>query len=194
MDYYELLEFLDLDDATQFEYFEAMADIIECEDYIEQEALFQLFDGADNTMIEELIQDYFEDILDGLPDNSGEIFSLLHQIKLCLLGIISQAEDDSDMRKFTDEFYRFISWYSHESEVELVSEDDSIPIYCNIRDAITASRMEKLGGEKYRYDFENSLDYQLDSYTMSFTELMEAEDNNEGTIIFSPEELEYDEQ
>ena len=122
MDFYELLEYLDLEDAGQFEYFEAMADLIESEEYIEQEAMYQLFEGADNTMIEELLQDYFEDILDGLPENSGEIFSLLHQIKLTLIGMISHAEDDSDMRRFTDEFYRFQTWYSHESEVELQPE------------------------------------------------------------------------
>ena len=188
MDFYELLEYLDLEDAGQFEYFEAMADLIESEEYIEQEAMYQLFEGADNTMIEELLQDYFEDILDGLPENSGEIFSLLHQIKLTLIGMISHAEDDSDMRRFTDEFYRFQTWYSHESEVELQPEAGGAPIYSNVRDAITAARLENLGGDKYRYDFENALDYQLDSYTMSFAELMEVENDNDGTIVFSPED------
>ena len=51
MDYYELLEYLDLEEAGQFEYFEAMADLIESEEYIDQEAMYMLFDGADNTMI-----------------------------------------------------------------------------------------------------------------------------------------------
>lgn len=194
MDYYELLEYLDLEEAGQFEYFEAMADLIESEEYIDQEAMYMLFDGADNTMIEELLQDYFEDVLDGLPENSGEIFSLLHQIKLSLIGMISHAEDDSDMRRFTDEFYRFQTWYSHESEVELQPENGGAALYTNVRDAITASRMEKLGGEKYSYDFENSLDYQLDSYTMSFSELMEAENDNDGTIIFSPEDEVFDDE
>ena len=54
--------------------------------------------------------------------------------------------------------------------------------------------MEKLGGEKYSYDFENSLDYQPDSYTMSFSELMEAENDNDGTIIFSPEDEVFDDE
>lgn len=192
MDFYELLEYLDLEDASQFEYFEAMADLIESEEYIEQEAMYQLFDGADNTMIEELLQDYFEDVLEGLPESSGEIFSLLHQIKLSLIGMISHAEDDSDLRRFTDEFYRFQTWYSHESEVLLQPVDGGQPLYNNVRDAITASRMERLGGEKYDYDFENSLDFQPDSYTMSFAELMEAENDNDGTIVFSPEEINYE--
>lgn len=193
MDFYELLEYLELDDAAELEYFEAMADLIESEEYIEQESMYQLFDGADNTMIEELLQDYFEDVLDGLPENSGEIFSLLHQIKLSLIGMISQAEDDSDMRRFTDEFYRFQTWYSHDSEVRLEPEAGGQAVYSNVRDAITTARLEKLGGEKYRYDFESALDYPLDSYTMSFSELMEAENDNDGTIVFSPEDEVADE-
>ena len=57
MNYEELLEYLELDDGTQLEYFEAMADLIESEEYIEQEAVYQLFEQADNTMIEELLND-----------------------------------------------------------------------------------------------------------------------------------------
>lgn len=196
MNFEELLEYLELEDASQFEYFEAMADMLESEEYIEQEAMFQLFEGADKTMIAELLQDYFEDILEGLPDDSGEIYSLMHEIKVILIGMASNLEDESDIRRFTDEFYRFKNWYSHESEVELTPEDGGKPIYNNVRDAITASRMEKLGGEKYRYYFENALNYEIDSYSMSFADLarMEEDDENDGTIIFSPEdEQKYDE-
>ena len=45
-------------------------------------------------------------------------------------------------------------------------------MWCVLRDAITASRLEKLGGEQYRYDFESPLDYPTDSYTMSFADLV----------------------
>ena len=178
MDYEELLEYLDIEHASQFEYFEAMADLIESEEYIENEAVYKLFDGADKTMIAELLNDYFEDIMEGLPENPGAVLSLLEQIKMSL-------------RKFTDEFCRFMNWYSHESETELLPESGGAPEYHCLRDAITASRMEKLGGEQYRYDFEPALDYQLDSYVMSFADLMSAEEpDNEGTIIFSPEDEE----
>lgn len=42
-------------------------------------------------MIEESLNDYFEDVLDGIPDDSGEIFSLLHQIKMSLTGMVAGA-------------------------------------------------------------------------------------------------------
>lgn len=112
----------------------------------------------------------------------------MHQIKMSLTGIISNLEDDSDLRRFTDEFYKFKNWYSHESEVELIPENGGASLYNNVRDAITASRLEKLGGDKYQYDFENALDYELDSYVISFGDLAKAEDENDGTIIYSPED------
>ena len=188
MNFEELLEYLDLEDGSDFEYFEAMADLIESEEYIDQEAVYSLFQQADKTMIGELLNDYFEDVLDGLPDDSGEIFSLLHQIKMSLTGMAAGVNDDEDdLRRFVDEFCRFRNWYSHESEVRLVPESGE-PLYHTVRDAITASRVEKLGGEKYRYDFENALDYQLDSYIMPFSDLASSGDDDEGTIVFSPED------
>lgn len=189
MDYEELMEYLDLEDPSQFEYFEAMADLVESEEYIENEAVYKLFDGADKTMIAELLSDYFEDIMEGLPENPGAVYSLLEQIKMSLIGMVSNLEEDDDLRKFTDEFCRFMNWYSHESEAELLPEDGGAPEYHNMRDTVTASRLEKLGGDKYRYDFEPALDYELDDYIMSFADLMSAEEpENDGTIIFSPED------
>lgn len=176
MNFEELLEYLDLEDAGEFEYFEAMADLLEAEKEIEAEAMYQLFDGADKEMTAQLLEDYFEDILEGLPENAGEIFSLLHQIKLSLVGMVTNLEEEGDLRKFTDEFYRFKNWYAEESEVELIPDAGGAPEYHNLRDAIASARMEKLGGEQYRYDFEAALDYPLDSYVMSFADLIAASD------------------
>lgn len=192
MNYEELMEYLDLEDGSDFQYFEAMADLLEAEEYIEQEAIYQLFSEAPNDLIAELLNDYFEDVTGGLPEDAGEIVSLMEQIRMFLEGIIMNAEDESELRKFTDEFYRFKNWYSEESEVELLPEKQGASLYQCLRDAITTARMEKLGGEKYRYNFENALDYELDSYTMSFADLVAAEDDyNDGTIVFDKDDEEF---
>ena len=93
MDINELLEYLDIEEPSQFEYFETMADLAEWDEYVEPDVLVELFSGADNEITAELIEDYFEDILEGLPEDSGEIFSLLHQIKLALTGMILNCGD-----------------------------------------------------------------------------------------------------
>ncbi len=178
MDINELLEYLDIEEPSQFEYFETMADLAEWDEYVEPDVLVELFSGADNEITAELIEDYFEDILEGLPEDSGEIFSLLHQIKLALTGMILNCGDENDMRRFADEFARFRNWYSINSDVELEPCDGGDIMHHSLRDAITASRLEKLGGEKYRYDFENALDYELDGYTVSMADLMAAQEEN----------------
>ena len=75
MNFEELLDYLDLEEAGQFEYFEALADLVECEEPIEMEAIYKLFEGADKETVATLLEDYFEDILDGLPENAdaGEV-------------------------------------------------------------------------------------------------------------------------
>lgn len=182
MNFEDLMTYLDLEDATEFVYFEAMADLIECEEYIEMEALDRLFQDADPEMIANLIDEYFEDVQNAMPDDCGELYTLLDEIKLCLEGLITNAQSESDVRLFTSEFFRFRGWYSEESEVDVISADGECDTKC-IRDAITDARMEKLGGEKKEYVFDKALDYQLDSYIMSFAELLsneEYEDNGDG--------------
>ena len=55
MNYEELLNDLDIEDPAEFEYFEAMADLVECDEYIEQEALFGVFAKADKEMLSGLL-------------------------------------------------------------------------------------------------------------------------------------------
>ena len=118
----------------------------------------------------------------------------MHQIKLTLSGMINNIDDDSDLRRFTDEFFKFKNWYSEESEVAMAPDNGGATVYMCVRDAITSARMEKLGGEKFSYDFENALDYELDSYTVAFSDLVQTESDNEGTIIFSPEDGDFGEE
>ena len=176
MNYEELLNYLDIEDPAEFEYFEAMADLVECDEYIEQEALFGVFAKADKEMLSGLLDEYFEEITDGLPDDSDDMYTLLDQIRLYLTGLSANAEDEGDIRMLTDEFNRFRTWYSFESQVELSPEDGGYGDTVCLRDAITSARIEKLGGEKYRYDFNSALDYEIDSYTMSFAELAAIEE------------------
>ena len=179
MNYEELLEYLELEGPEDFQYFEAMADLIESEEYIEPEAIYKLFSGVDMDLAASSAEDYFEDILEGLPEDAGEIYSLLHQIKLSICGMMTNAEGEDDVRKLSDEIYRFRNWFSEESQVELTPESGGTPVIQCLRDGITTSRMEKLGGERYRYDFEGALDYELDDYVISFAELMATEDLSE---------------
>lgn len=178
MNYNELLVYLDIDSPEEFRYFEMMADLIESEDDIELEGIYQIFKYADKEEISKLLDQYFEEITNALPDDSDEVFSLLDQIRLLLIGLTDNAEDDSDFRVLADEFNRFRLWYAFDSQVEIMSEDDedcdAVEYMC-LRDAITTARIDKINGKSHRYNYENALDYEIDSYTMSFANLIAAE-------------------
>lgn len=179
MNYEELLEYLDIEDPSEFVYFETMADLLESEEYIEPEAYCRLFQGADRDTAAAVTEEYFEDILEGLPEDAQEVYALLHQIKLSIAGMLTNAEDEDDVRKLSDEVYRFRNWYCEGSEVELTPDAGGETLLQCLRDAITTARMEKLGGDRYRYDFSRALDYELNDYVVSFAELFAAEDDED---------------
>ncbi len=179
MNYDELLIYLDIDSPEELTYFEMMADLIESEEAIEQEAIYRLVRGADKAEVSGLLDEYFEEITNALPDDSDEMFSLLDRIRLLLTGLIDNAEDDSDFRRFTHEFNRFRTWYSYDSQVEVLPDDEGCePADCLcVRDAITTARVDRINDDSHRYNYEDALNYEIDSYTMSFVELLAAEDD-----------------
>ena len=176
----QLLKYLDLETPEQFEYFENLADLVEADTEIPPETLFELFSHMDMRIFAELLQHYFEEIMDSIPDDASELYTLMDTVKMAFVGVASNVEEEKDLILLVDEFYRFRNWYSLDSKVQ-IEEDNPDPTarqLLPIRDALTLSRMEKLGGVKFDYYFDPALDFEMDEYTMSFADLM-AEDRME---------------
>ena len=171
----KLYELLDIEQPEDFEYFENIAALLECEEEIEEEALSQLIKDLDKDTLAELIYGYFEEIMDFIPDDALDLYTLLEHIKFSLIGMASQSRQENVLVNLTDEINRFRKWYSAESQVYCTSytgeEDGSVPL----RDALVLARAEKLMGGNYDYDFSLCLDYPLQEYMMTFADLAEAE-------------------
>ena len=182
MNYYELIEYLDIDSGSELEYFEEMADIIESDEHIDHEALMQLFGEMEPVTAAALLDEYFNEIMGGLPSDYSEMFSLLDQIRLELTGTIrnASADDPDSMRDFTDRFYRFRNWYVYDTEVSVLNRTSDREYEQSVRDAIATARAGKLSGEEYAFDFATALDYDIDYYAMSFSDLIDTvEDSSE---------------
>ena len=172
MNFDKLLEYLGITEPGEFEYFENMADLVEAEAEIPSEAVFPLFEGADKTVLEELFTNYFEEMLKAVPEDAVELYTLLDSVKLSFIGMLRNLEEERDLVLLADEFCRFRSWYSLDSEVWVQAfSSGSEEICMPLRDALTLSRMERLGGEKYEYIFDDIMGFEMDEYTMSFAEL-----------------------
>ena len=176
MNYYELIDYLDIESGLELEYFEEIADVIESDEHIDHEALMRLFGEADPVTAASLLEEYFNEIMGGLPSDYSDMFSLLDQIRLELTGTIRNvdAEDPDSIREFTDRFYRFRNWYVYDTEVSVLNKGDGREYEQSVRDAIATARAGKLSGEEFAFDFATALDYDIDYYAMSFSDLIDS--------------------
>lgn len=181
MNYETLLEYLQLEEPAEFEFFENLADLIEADMEIAPEAVYPLFNGADKEVLGRLFESYFEDLLKSVPEEEAELYMLLDSVKMALMGMCRNIEEEKDLVLLADEFCRFRNWYSIESVVWVEDSEASAAREAEmpLRDALSLVRLERLDGERYEYDFEGALDFEIDQYTMSFADLLQEETGEE---------------
>jgi hypothetical protein len=159
--------------------------LIESDETIPEETLFQLFSQTDHKTVAELIHNYFDDMLEAMPESSTEMFTLLENIKRSLIGLLQTSEEESLLRHFVEELFRFKTWFCFESEVGCKSLSGGEEKLLPLRDALILSRLEKMEEDEFQYDFEDCLKYEIDEYIMSFADLAieEEEEDEEKTDL-----------
>lgn len=169
MDLNELFEIVDIESAEDFKYFDNFAALMESDDYIPAEVMYELFAEVDTDVLSELTDNYFEDIMEGVPEEEAELFTLLDNIKRVLKGYAENTDDERSIVLFTDEVSRFRNWYNFDTDVECQSRKGGSTRTVPVREALVLYRIEKLRADEYMYDFSECLDYPLDEYVVSFT-------------------------
>ncbi len=169
MNYDELLEHLGLEDPSEFEYFENFADLVESHETILVGALYELLKGISEEVMPEVIEGYFNEALEACPDTEIEIYTLLELIKRTLLGLSNTLEDDKDLGFFADEILRFKEWFANDSVVFIKDKKTKDSSQVSVMEALVVSRLEKIEGAEYDYDFSQALDYSLDENIMTYS-------------------------
>lgn len=173
----ELLEMLDLEDGSQFEYFENMSDLVEAEDEVHPDVMFRLFADINMETMADLLNTYFDEILEAVPNDAMEVYTLLESAKMSMIGMAKNINEETDIVRFAEQFTEFRNWYSVYSRVYVCEVGNYGDEKCvNMRDALTLSRCEDLGGEKYEYTFDEAMTLEMDEYSMSFADLVRDED------------------
>lgn len=196
MNYDELLELLDIENPDEFQYFEHLADLMECDQRISYDALFELISQVDKITLAELIENYFEEIADALPDGGTEAYTLLKSVGLSLRGMLKPIEDDDEYGNkqivtFVEELDRFRNWYTIDSTIKCTRKKDGITKEETFFEALVLARMENLNHEEYSYGFDEGLDYPLDEYVVSFGDIIEDDDDGYIEEDFENAEDEY---
>lgn len=179
----EVLELLEIDSPDEFEYFEHFAELMECAEEITYEAFYAVLKEVDSDTLNELLDSYFDDILQGIADDASDFYTLMTLIRQCLMGLAAGISSHDSRRLFVDELFRFRTWYTFDSLVHCKSKSDGLTSDLPVVEALALYRLEKLGEEKYEYDFSECLDYPLEEYVMPFPYSMKDEDNEEDDEI-----------
>jgi hypothetical protein len=174
MDRDELFELLDIESGADFQYFENFADLVECEEDIESDVIYDLLEDVDLKTFNEICESFFYDTLESVPGDQIDLYNLLENIKRALIGLAEAArkEEDNALVQLADELNKFRTWYSVELHAECKNVMNEKVSYLAIRDALANARMEKLNGEEYAYDFANAMDYELEEFVMSYADLV----------------------
>lgn len=179
----EVLELLEIDSPSEFEYFEHLAELLECAEEIPYDAFFSVLREVDSSVLLELLDSYFEDSLQGIPDEATDFYTLMVTIKQSLLGLATDFTTLEQRRQFVDELYRFRSWYTFEGIVHCTNQEDGRVNDIPVVEALSLYRQEKLGEARYGYDFSDVLDYPVDEYSVPFSFSMQEDENEEDEEI-----------
>ena len=124
----QLYEYLDIDTPADFEYFENMAALLECEEDIPYEEICVLIEDVDKDNLALLIDNYFEELSDFYPDGDDEFYMLMDKIRLSLSGMAKNSGEKNTMARRLSEthwFFRALkSWTEKSSIMTLVHVRD----------------------------------------------------------------------
>lgn len=167
MNYEELLELLGISEPEEFEYFENLADLMESEEYLEEEALGRLFSGVRSGLLARLTEDYFADILEHTPDSEADFVSMLRAVGESLAALAGEIAPENDRSVvFAEELNRFRKWYIFENDAVCRDRENGSEELLSIADALADYRAEAFSGEEKEYDFDACLNYPLSEYVV----------------------------
>lgn len=175
MDFDELLELIEIDSPDEFGYFEHFAALMECDEDIPYDLFYRILADVDSETLIDMTDNYFEDVLQGIPEDAIEVYSLLSTIRQALLGLVKNASTREERIAYVDELYKFRSWYIFDSAVHLRRLADNVKKDVTVSEALSLYRLEKLNEDQYRYDFSDSLDYEIDEYSISIDAKLDEE-------------------
>ena len=174
MDFDELLELLEIDSQDEFGYFEHFAALVECDEEIPYDLFYRILADVEPDTLIDLTDNYFEEILQNIPEDAIDIYTLLGTIRQALVGLAKNSSTREERVAYTDELFKFRNWYIFDSLVHLKRLSDNVKKDVTVSEALSLYRLEKLNEDQYRYDFSDSLDYEIDEYSISIdTELDE---------------------
>lgn len=176
----ELYALLDIENGNDFQYFENVAELLECEEEIETDLLYGLISEISLENTYDLLEEYFSEIEKAVPDGETDFYMLLTNIRSVLGTLIKSIGSEEDeversnlMTRLAEEIAKFRAWYSLTPSVECTPHAGGPSNMLSVRDALGLVREEKLGGNGHSFDFQDAMEYELSDLVMRFSDLLQ---------------------
>jgi hypothetical protein len=187
----ELMSIIEIENLDEFEFFEHFSALMECTEEIDYDTFFKVLADVEPALLAELTENYFDDLIQGVPDDAMTLYSLIFTVRTTLSESAKEAGSREDRIFYVEELYRFRNWYMFDSIVLCKRINDDLLHECTLFEALTLFRLEKLGEDKFDYDFTHVLDYPIDDFISINTEedfdesddLVEDDNENDLTLI-----------
>ena len=92
----ELYALLDIENGNDFQYFENVAELLECEEEIETDLLYGLLSEISLENTYDLLEEYFSEIEKAVPDGETDFYMLLTNIRSVLGTMIKSIGREED--------------------------------------------------------------------------------------------------
>lgn len=192
MDKNAFYELIDIETPEDFKFYDNIENLIESDEEWDVDVLSPLLNDIPNEVMAELIDEYFRSLLDRLPDDETDLYTLIYNVGRTMKAVLNadggkldhdegsmssdkDSTDDSN-RRLAYELKKFSDWFSRENLIDVKDlengREDKVPL----RDILGMITLEKLGMGSYTFNFENCSEYELDEYILSFADLAESED------------------
>ena len=168
----ELMQIIDIESGAEFTYFENLASVIESDEDITADALFQVLSEVDMHVLAELVESYFYDIMEHMPEDV-DVYNMLEAEKRNLIAMCEAAgrAEEGGFNKLADELQRFQEYFSLQKNCEIIDNEKGVSAEASLRDAIYDYRIARMGKENKDYSISGAADYEISEYIVSLGDL-----------------------
>lgn len=186
MDRNTFYDLVDIETPEDFKFYDNIENLIESDEEWDIDNLSPLLIEIPNDVMTELIDEYFTSLLDRLPDDETDLYTLIYNVSRTMKSVLNVdvissefGNENSDIekehannpkRRLSYELKKFSDWFSRENLVDIKDLENGKEFKAPLRDVLGMITLEKLGIGSYSYNFDDCNDYELDEYILNFSD------------------------
>lgn len=167
MEKHDLYRLVDISEPDDFKYYENVESIMESDDYIEPDLLFELFGEIEWSDLSDLFINYFDELFRVFPEKEDDLCMTIQGIIAKFKEIFNSVGDEESVRDLATEVHNFKKWFVYDKSVTNLNDKEKT----SVRDAVYDIYAVRFGGSFSSYNFDNASSY-INGYDIKIMDLI----------------------